>query len=361
MTQSRPCCALSIGFVLFALAITALVWCRSLAETPGPRSDVPPDVIERATIARQHMNRIRNALAVYMNQYDWPPAHASALYPEWIDDPLAFWHPGDSDPPPTTIDNDVPNAPNSALISFDIDLSGGRNWPDNHAYIRDNSAANNGGLFINENWGMWYTDPPGMMPWPTATAVARYNLRGLVSAIRVYSNDNSDWWPTDLMQLVPDDVSPSEYTRRFFWHPGDNQPMPTAITNSILNALDSAQISFEYLVAGLNENSYDPNLAFFRDNSPINNGGLGTLTVYADGRVEYQPLCWGDATADLHVNFDDFVRLADNLGAFGTSLPLQGDLNADSNADMRDVALLQLHFGESCAHALPFAGPPAGR
>jgi hypothetical protein len=103
-----------------------------------------------------------------------------------------------------------------------------------------------------------------------------------------------------------------------------------------------------YLVAGLNENYYDPNLAFFRDNTPANNGGSGTLVAYAHGRVEYHPICRGDATGDRQVAFDDSVRLADNLGSFGIAVPTQGDLNADSNTDLFDVVLLQLHFGESC-------------
>jgi hypothetical protein len=124
--------------------------------------------------------------------------------------------------------------------------------------------------------------------------------------------------------------------------------MPAAITNSVLNGLDSAQISFEYLVAGFNENYLDPNLPFFRDNTLANNGGLGALFVYADTHVEYHPLCPGDATGDLHVNIDDLALLAGNLGRWGTAVPAQGDLNGDSNADMVDVGIMQLHAGDFC-------------
>lgn len=121
------------------------------------RDTIPPDVLERAAVARAHMQAILQGIAIYANDNnDALPPHLWQLYPHYVTDPLAFWHPGDNDPPPTTIDNDVPNAPNSALISFEINpasVLGGCTW-----YVRDNSAANNGGYFVQTLGGMRLRD-----------------------------------------------------------------------------------------------------------------------------------------------------------------------------------------------------------
>ncbi len=77
------------------------------------------------------------------------PDFASALYSEGlINDPRVFYSDGDADPVPTTINNDEPDAANSAQISFSFpgaglhvdDLSSGA------AIFEDNAASNNAGL-----------------------------------------------------------------------------------------------------------------------------------------------------------------------------------------------------------------------
>ena len=75
------------------------------------------------------------------------PDQASQLFSQgYLDDPLAFYSNGDTDPPPTTIDNDVSNAANSAQISFDY-LGGGQTLDGPSTVLfQDNSADNNAGL-----------------------------------------------------------------------------------------------------------------------------------------------------------------------------------------------------------------------
>lgn len=330
------------------LAVAGRFWLPSYADGPGGR-DVPPEVIARAEVARQNMQRIVQAIWVYMNDHaDEPPPSLSALYPDPIADPRVFWHPGDSDPAPTTIDNDLPNAPNSARISYEVDLALFRqSCPGEQPWIRDNTAANNGGWFVNELYlcNEWYTVPAGRMPTPSRTALAASHLRALVQALHVYSNDNCDGWPTDLMQLVPC-AGPPCAPARVFWHPGDDQPMPTRITSAALNELESAQISFEYLVAGLNENHGHPDLPCFRDNSPANNGGCGVLVGLLGGAVVFEPLCAGDLTGDLVVDFADYLRLAGHFGP--AQAPCDGDYDIDGDVDMQDVAVLQMRFGAAC-------------
>jgi hypothetical protein len=84
------------------------------------------------------------------------PELASTLFMEgYVEEPSAFYNPGDADPYPVTIDNDVPDEDNSALISFDYPMAGARDLgqPDEIMFI-DNSVANNAGL----GWNVVYGD-----------------------------------------------------------------------------------------------------------------------------------------------------------------------------------------------------------
>lgn len=342
-----------LGAGLVGFPAGGLVWATASSGDSGVR-DVPPEVAANAAIARQRMSLILGAIAVYQNDNgDLPPARLSDLYPTLIADPLVFWHPGDSDPPPTTIDNDVPNAPNSAAISFDV------NWAAFSAggpacdvwQIRDNTSQNNAGLLVGQfTWRLGYhTDPPGVLPEaPPASRirVARQNLAALRVALAVYSNDNQDYWPLDLVAFHTDYC----FAPRTWWHPGDAQPAPSQIDNQQLDALNSAQISFEYLGAGFSENAPD-DFVVFRDNNPANNGGLGRLHVQRDWQVVYVPLCPGDITGEQVVDLADFLVLETHLGEFETADPVDGDLNGDGSTDMHDAAVLQVNFGASCAPA----------
>lgn len=265
----------------FAFNSQLLSWC---APQHGPTRG---DVLENSDIARDRMGQLCLGLALWANQYDGSlPEDPAVLYPDFVSDPLAFWHPGDTDPPPTTIDNSVPNAPNSARISFDI-ISDGSRWgsPD-RVLIWDNTPANNGGLFVNMLTadGIIETDPPLATPVPTSTFLAQAHLRRLGVQMRVYLNDSYEEFPDDLIRLWE---GRNVETPRSFWNPGDSDPLPTDITNSVPDAPDSAQVSFEYLASGLFESDVLPDTVLMRDLSPSNNGGCGINVLFGDGTVRF--------------------------------------------------------------------------
>ncbi len=86
---------------------------------------------------------------LYANDHhdQWPDL-ASELYAGgYVSDPQSFYNPGDPDPVPTAIDNDTPDAPNSALISFDFPGAGGSaSEPPDTVMFADNTVANHAGL-----------------------------------------------------------------------------------------------------------------------------------------------------------------------------------------------------------------------
>lgn len=311
------------------------------------RDTIPPDVLERAAVARAHMGAILQGIAIYANDNnDALPPHLWQLYPQYVPDPLAFWHPGDGDPPPTTIDNDVPNAPNSALISFEINpagILGACTW-----VIRDNSAENNGGYFVQTGWQDGFEAVPPIPPYEPATVVAAHRLQVLAWALKIYTNDNDGYLPLDLRTLIPDFC----LRPRGFWHPGDSQPQPTQITNSLPNALDSTQISFDYLTPGQSDNWILPTTALLRDNDPAYNHGLGRLEIRGDFQTYFVADCLGDATGENTIDLADAEIVAANLEPDpAVTVPAwepRGNLNNDDAVDLRDLALLQTRFMQSC-------------
>ncbi len=87
------------------------------------------------------------ALNFAANQDDFLPETASLLFTDgWVDDAWLFHNPGDADPVPTTISNDVPNAKDSALISFDFPGAGRHQSLNSELMFIDNTSANNAGL-----------------------------------------------------------------------------------------------------------------------------------------------------------------------------------------------------------------------
>lgn len=104
-------------------------------------------------IAMSKLRIIQRALQIYANDHDGllPPA-LSLLYPEYVPRPTDFWDASDNDPPPATIDNDVPNAANSAQISYEY-FGAGLNLdtiPYTTVLVRDSTLANHGGNGIIE-------------------------------------------------------------------------------------------------------------------------------------------------------------------------------------------------------------------
>jgi hypothetical protein len=254
---------------------------RGLIETDPPFITPTPT---RLQVAEYNLRSIAHALRYYadMNRGSLPP-DMTMLYPHWICDPKIFWHPGDSDPPPTTIDNNQPNQPNSTRISFEFTPHDDLDHLCSHdPLIWDNSADNNAGLFVNKvlAYGPLVTDPPFATPTTTRLQIAQHNLSVLGHAFFIYANENSDWFPNDPIRLFEYRYfcSPS-----IFWNPGDSDPEPTQITNSVPNAPDSAQISFDFLTTGHKWDDFGPDDILIQDNSPANNCGYGVNAFRADG------------------------------------------------------------------------------
>ena len=244
------------------------------------------DEVADALVAQERMRDIRNAVLTYANDSACEVSDLTALYGNLIDDPQTFHHPGDPDPAPLTIDNETPNALNSAQISFTIDrafCSG----PLDRTIVRDNGPENNNGLFTLGLTidGHIVTEPPDALPLPTSASVARANLARLVRAMRLYCNDNEEWLPDTLSRLYPGDLaSPAS-----FWNPGDEDPPPTHIENDVPDGANSALVSFDYPAAGMREWQLDPQTVVIKDNAPSNNNGYGVHVAYWSGRVQFIP------------------------------------------------------------------------
>lgn len=274
-------CPVAFG-VMFA-------WALVQADVPGANG-IPADVLARSDIARANMMQIASAMSVYANE-NWGvfPPDIRMLYPGYISDPAVFWHPGDSDPKPTTINNNTQNQPNSTRISFEFTAAASsEDMCEGDPLIWDNSSANNGGLFVNKLTarGVFRTDPSWITPTPTRRQVALTNLKFLSLALAVYANDNNAWFPTDLIRLVQVGGVCSPST---FWNPGDSEPEPTQITNSIPNAPNSTQISYAYF--GGRSDSYSRLRVVLGDNSLANNEGQGVHVVTDDFAVAFFEPC----------------------------------------------------------------------
>jgi hypothetical protein len=471
--------------VLFLAVTGGFCGFLAFAESAGPR-DV---VLQRSEIARQRMRQLKLAFDVYWNEHNVPPTDLVLLYPHYVSNPRTFWHPGDSDPRPTTINNSIPNAQNSTRISFDWPLNGsGAEGAGDTVFIQDNSAANNAGQFVNllTRDGLIETDPPLATPTPTAVALTQAHLRRIAGAFLVYANENFDWYPQDLLQLVnegwfasprtfwnpgdsdplPTEINNSEpnapnstqvsfaylaagqnsntfpldrvfvqdntpannggafilmatgdgvietdppaatpvptkialtqaHLRRFrdpiflyayehddqlpgdllelwqhgfyfgsprtFWNPGDSDPLPTTIDNSVSNAPNSTQISFEYRGAGLNWSEIPPETALLRDNTPANNDGYGINALRRDGQVEFIPDCPGDVDGNKRVNWRDLWILLRHLGQQEGATPADGDIDGDGDVDAADLQISLSHMGSVCAQPLPHDDDAAER
>jgi hypothetical protein len=209
---------------LFAVGCVVLLSLAAMAQ-------IDP-VLWRAEIARQHMRQLSLGYQIYRNDYGAPP-HLVDLYPHYVSNPRSFWHPGDRNRAPTTIDNEVPNGRNSARISFDWPLAVS-DYTLDLPLIQDNTAANNDGRLVNFMTvdGVIETEPALATPTPTRDELARAHIRRFAQAFRLYSNDNEEYYPLDLKALWDTRCLGSPRTA---WNPGDSDPCPTEITNSVPN------------------------------------------------------------------------------------------------------------------------------
>lgn len=307
------------------------------------QSDLPAEVLENSEIARERMRQLWIGLCIYENEYGHGPSDPAELFPEFVSDPLTFWHPGDFDPPPTTIDNSVPNAPNSARISFEwlASLTCGGDCGDNGFLIWDNSADNNGGYFINRYSGIFETDPPLATPTPTAVAIAQTRLRSIAWAMQVYTNDNQDMLPISPLRLWE---SGGWCRTDSFWNPGNPVPPPETFTTSEPDDPNSIQGSLYYYGAGFRIWELTPEQILMRDVHRRNNGGVGLNVLWGDWRItfEMEDGQRGDGNRDGLVDAGDCAQLVPCLG--GPVNPVvdvqcrRFDWDSDDRVDLRDVA-----------------------
>jgi len=266
------------------------------------------DVTDNAVIAHKKLVRLHSAVLTYLNDSDEKLDDPLHLYPTIVNDPLLFWHPGDTNSAPQAINNSLPNAANSAQISF-LFRTGNLGSLMPHDYlIWDASPDNNQGRFVSliTYEGMVETIPPLQVPVPTRSVIAQHRLANIGTTLRIYLNDSAGFLPQDLGMLYPDFIT----TTRAFWNPGDSDPVPTDITNSVPNALNSANVSFDYPAAGLHEIALAPDTILVQDNTPDNNAGLGRLIYRYDGSIRFELVgMTGDANNDERLDLADWARL----------------------------------------------------
>lgn len=269
----------------------------------------PEDCLYRA---RGSLAALATSLLVYAeNNRDRTPLLLSQLANYRSSDPTEFWNPGDSDPMPLRIDNDAVNKPNSSQVSyryFPANL-----WSDPLAIIlQDHSFSNNGGLGLNVLPGDCVPSllgVPNRSPEHVSTVLAQ--VTRLHNALLLYAQAHEGSFPEKLSQLYPNYVStPSE-----FWNPGDRDPMPASITSDASNAINSAQISFNYTGSGYTTSS-DASTILISDNSLNNNNGDGLVIVTIGGDCRYHSPLDESILAD-HLKT---VRAGQGLRNIGLSL-----------------------------------------
>jgi hypothetical protein len=290
------------------LLITVLI-CVVLAGSMLAARHVHGDeVIDNAIMAHKKLMRLRVAVLIYMNDNGEHLDDPQHLFPTYVTDPLMFWHPGDNDPAPLTINNSLPNTRDSAQVSFLFHTGDVGGLQGDDYMIWDASPANNKGRFISTITadGTIETIPPFQVPVPTKITIARRRLAEIGASLQVYLNDSNGWLPQDLTVLYPDWIrSPKRY-----WNPGDSDPEPTDITNAVPNAPNSAHISFDFPAAGLHEDQLTPETILVQDNSAANNAGLGISIFRYDGTFEFQLVgIAGDANGDERIDLADWAKL----------------------------------------------------
>lgn len=243
--------------------------------------------------SQENLRQIGLALEEYADSHGGQfPTELSLLFPDYISDPTVFWNPGDRDPAPTTIDNDMPNVPNSAQVSYHyLGAAYTSSSPSGTVLVADNSLANNFGSGVNVltadgRADFYVPEVPHCTSPQSCISIARARLRTMGIALQIHATNNGGVLPPTLSTLYPQWIArPSD-----FWHPRDNDPWPLTIDNDVPNALNSAQISFDYLAALQNLWELQPDDVLIRDNTPANSGGNAMLELRADGGVYEVPV-----------------------------------------------------------------------
>ncbi len=263
-------------------------------------------------IAQDHLRQLGTAIRWYLSDYNERLDDPIRLWQfGYVTEPTVFWNPGDTDPQPWWITNSVPNAWSSARISYDFAtcLRPCEGILPDEPIVWDNTPDNNGGAFSSFHTldGAIYTSPPNISPIPTNVAITHARLRRLWVAVGVYALENGGLAPTELLDIHP---SPYAMSPRNYWNPGDSDPLPTDISTDEPDAINSARISFDYLVAGQDWDSMDPETIVLADNTSTNNAGYGVNVVNRRGFVRFVAAgTLGDADDDGDIDFDDYAKM----------------------------------------------------
>ncbi len=278
-----------------------------VATTAAIRAGTPDTLI-----AQNHLQQLGAALRIYLGDNGDRLDDPIHLWQSGeVSDPTLFWNPGDVDPQPGIINNSVPNAWNSARISFEFAtcLRPCEGILGDEPVIWDNTPDNNGGEFISflTMDGAIETSPPNISATPTNVAITHAHLRRLWFGVHVYAMENGGVAPSQLLDIHP---IPFAKSPRNYWNPGDSDPMPTDISSNEPNTIDSARISFDYLVAAQNWDSMDPETIVIADNTSDNNAGYGVNVVNRRGFVRFVPIgTYGDANDDGDIDLEDFAKM----------------------------------------------------
>jgi hypothetical protein len=278
------------------------------------RSALGDEVTNNAVTAHKRLKALHTAVSIYTNDSE-----------EQLDDPIHlmgsvdltpqdFWHPGDNDPTPTSLDNSIPNAPNSTQISFIFQTGYIGELPADTPLIWDANPLNNAGRFVSYVTadGGIETIPPVELPYPTNVNVAQQHLARIMRALWWYAHEHSDVLPNSLLDVYDTSHTSSPRT---FWNPGDLDPLPTDITNTAPDAINSANISFEFPAAGMSVDQLTFETVILRDNSPANNRGLGVNVVIRgpslfNPHIRFIPSgLIGDTNGDDQIDLADWARL----------------------------------------------------
>ncbi len=302
----------------------------------GARLD--DEAIDNAEVANARMQQLHSAVLIYLNDNEFILDDPLRLAEGNAIPPVTFWHPGDDDPEPTLIDNSNPNHKNSAQISFLFRTGDYSALRPDELVIWDSSPANGNGQYFGmmTKDGVFETIPPAATPVPTKVALAQSHLRRLAWATRSYASENEDLFPDDLIRLYGNDLN----SPRSFWNPGDSNPLPSDITNSVPDADSSTQISFDYLLAGEAEDTVPADAIAFQDNSTSNNDGIGINIARLNGVVELIVSgTVGDGNQDGCIDLADWARLQQCFSGPGT--PVNDDtcrlLDFDRNGEISAI------------------------
>lgn len=272
-------------------------------------------VIDNAVIAHRRLVALGRAVAIYINDHGGRLDDSLHLVENSELSPEVFWHPGDNDPAPTALDNSIPNSPNSTQISFLFRTGDLEGLARDDIVIWDASPLNNAGRFlsfITADGGI-ETIPPVELPFPTNVMVAQTHLQRITRALWWYQYDHAGFLPDSLFELFPSSALSSP---RSFWNPGDINPMPTDITNTMPDTPNSANISFDFPAAGMSVAQLTPETIILQDNSSENNHGLGINIVLRRallnqaGGIQFIPDgAFGDSDRDDHIDLEDWAKL----------------------------------------------------